>query len=80
MKTVDSMGENFPFYYWYINISNNLCWLNCLILITIQKIIPFYLIHNLFKKTLKINYFSNIIIINNIIINNYKHHHLKVSN
>lgn len=41
-----------PFHYWFINIINNITWLNCLILSTWQKIIPIIIIILIFIKNL----------------------------
>nr|WCB99516.1 NADH dehydrogenase subunit 2 [Meteorus sp. 1 XHS-2023a] len=42
----------FPFYYWFIDLMTNLNWLSCLILSTWQKLIPLYILMNVFNKML----------------------------
>nr|UZT67459.1 NADH dehydrogenase subunit 2 [Pujadella villari] len=61
-----------PFFYWYLNMLINMSWMNCLILLTVQKILPFYIL-NYFTKffnfmNLYIYYiFYSLILINSII-------------
>ena len=44
----------FPFHSWYINIINNLEWLNCIILSTWQKLIPLIILNYIFINYLLI--------------------------
>lgn len=51
-----------PFFIWYINLIKQLNWLNCFLLMTIQKFIPLMILNNLFI-------FNNLIVIKFNIIN-----------
>nr|AVN67949.1 NADH dehydrogenase subunit 2 [Parcoblatta bolliana] len=53
-----------PFHWWFPSVMEGLDWINCFLLLTIQKIAPLILI----SYTLMISYFSMIIIISSVFI------------
>nr|WGO57938.1 NADH dehydrogenase subunit 2 [Hemithyrsocera longiseta] len=53
-----------PFHWWFPSVMEGLSWMNCLILMTIQKISPLILISYL----LKMSYYSTVIILSSVLI------------
>nr|AVN67656.1 NADH dehydrogenase subunit 2 [Parcoblatta pensylvanica] len=53
-----------PFHWWFPSVMEGLSWINCFLLLTIQKIAPLTLI----SYTLMISFFSTIIIISSVFI------------
>nr|UZT67511.1 NADH dehydrogenase subunit 2 [Figites sp. ZJUH 20220009] len=44
-----------PFMKWYLNLLKNLSWFNCFFLMTIQKILPFFILNSIIKNNYYIN-------------------------
>nr|UZT67490.1 NADH dehydrogenase subunit 2 [Ganaspini sp. ZJUH 20220007] len=54
----------FPFYYWYINMLLNLSWINCFLLMSVQKILIFFMMSNLVMYEFYVNvYMLNLVIV-----------------